>query len=704
MVDAEICEETRSILGALIRRPKLSDKLLSKPPFRFLHDVVTNVTKATGFADGLYEGDELSGSSIKGKGPKCSYLDKIINCVGIALGEVIDIRTGKVVAGLEAECTCIFLQALGRAASDSSVDSAEAVRRTLDGEQMGEGPAARRGGGSGGGKTAEAEDAGGKSAADDEQEAQEREAAARRETEHREEEDERRRREEERRQREKDEATAREEAEERARRERASAEAAAAAERDAGSKSGGGGAAANALPDLTGDWEDTKALMEQIIQRPRMQEKLLRKPPFRYLHDVLMAVYRETNFLAGLYEDNEMNSKMVKEKEAKINFLRKAVGTVNHFYGTTLEVQPRKIVAGMEADLTNKFLQAVAHAALSGVSSDAYVQSTLTGAPVGSGGEPAKAAAPKARDQSGFTEQTTKKSPDAKPSRDAGGKSQESSAFGSKQPEQSEKPGRRKPAGRPMTARHRPPQIKSNVVDAKREEVKQNTAAAIMREGDVSSDDDEPAPQPAMASDLASKIDDDGPKSKLVRDILDDEEKKKKADEALRAKDETKAKAGAPPAGQPTIRMGKLGKKKKKHKHHKHGHHHKHHHSSAGEKTSDSAGNGISKSQLEHLRESIQNLCQSVNPLGKCMDYVPDDIAQMSKEIEEWRSMHRDKADIPGESKDDRDEHLKDLKDRKNELDDKIEAQQVKINSVKATIARNDQRIHELLRMVVAVQ
>ena len=86
------------------------------------------------------------------------------------------------------------------------------------------------------------------------------------------------------------------------------------------------------------------------------------------------------------------------------------------------------------------------------------------------------------------------------------------------------------------------------------------------------------------------------------------------------------------------------------------------------------------------------------------MDYVPDDIAQMSKEIEEWRSMHRDKADIPGESKDDRDEHLKDLKDRKNELDDKIEAQQVKINSVKATIARNDQRIHELLRMVVAVQ
>ena len=86
MVDADVAEATREALRPLISRPKLSDKLLGKPPFRFLHDIISNVTKATGFADGLFEGDELVGIAIKGKEPKCNYLTKIITCVGIALG------------------------------------------------------------------------------------------------------------------------------------------------------------------------------------------------------------------------------------------------------------------------------------------------------------------------------------------------------------------------------------------------------------------------------------------------------------------------------------------------------------------------------------------------------------------------------------------------------------------------------------------
>jgi TRAF3-interacting protein 1 len=101
---------TRDALSALISRPKLHDKLLGKPPFRFLHDVFLNIIKETGFAEGLYTDEELDASTISGKKPKMAFLDKMILCVGIAQGSAVDVRSGKIVAGLEPECTNVFLQ------------------------------------------------------------------------------------------------------------------------------------------------------------------------------------------------------------------------------------------------------------------------------------------------------------------------------------------------------------------------------------------------------------------------------------------------------------------------------------------------------------------------------------------------------------------------------------------------------------------
>jgi hypothetical protein len=78
-----IVNEAKNKISAVISKPKMTEKLLSKPPFRFLHDTITAITAATGFGEGLYSGAELDSASMNEKFAKMSYLDKIFQLVGI---------------------------------------------------------------------------------------------------------------------------------------------------------------------------------------------------------------------------------------------------------------------------------------------------------------------------------------------------------------------------------------------------------------------------------------------------------------------------------------------------------------------------------------------------------------------------------------------------------------------------------------------
>jgi len=42
-MDPKIVKKTQDTLGKVIKKPPLTDKLLGKPPFRFLHDIMTSV-------------------------------------------------------------------------------------------------------------------------------------------------------------------------------------------------------------------------------------------------------------------------------------------------------------------------------------------------------------------------------------------------------------------------------------------------------------------------------------------------------------------------------------------------------------------------------------------------------------------------------------------------------------------------------------
>merc|ERR1711998_499294 len=98
---------------------------------------------------------------------------------------------------------------------------------------------------------------------------------------------------------------------------------------------------------------------------------------------------------------------------------------------------------------------------------------------------------------------------------------------------------------------------------------------------------------------------------------------------------------------------------------------------------------GFSQSEINALRKSIQLLCQATNPLGKCMDYVHDDMEMMNKELEQWKSEYRRKMEVMDEESKNSEEALQPMQLQLLEIEDQIKEQIQKINSVKANIAKN---------------
>ncbi|XP_054237096.1 TRAF3-interacting protein 1 [Indicator indicator] len=123
----------------------------------------------------------------------------------------------------------------------------------------------------------------------------------------------------------------------------------------------------------------TQDSLGKVIRKPPLTDRLLNKPPFRYLHDVITEVIRVTGFMKGLYTDFELKSDNVKDKDAKILFLQKAIDAVVMVTGEPLSVKPARIVAGHEPEKTNEFLQAIGKCCLNKLSSDAAVKQILAG-------------------------------------------------------------------------------------------------------------------------------------------------------------------------------------------------------------------------------------------------------------------------------------------------------------------------------------
>ncbi len=83
----------------IFAKPKMTEKLFGNPPFRYLHDIFTATMKETGFAEGLFEGEEINSKSFEDKDSKLGWLVKLITLVEMMVGEKLDIKPSMVLAG-----------------------------------------------------------------------------------------------------------------------------------------------------------------------------------------------------------------------------------------------------------------------------------------------------------------------------------------------------------------------------------------------------------------------------------------------------------------------------------------------------------------------------------------------------------------------------------------------------------------------------
>merc|ERR1719229_2168657 len=228
-------------------------------------------------------------------------------------------------------------------------------------------------------------------------------------------------------------------------------------------------------------------------------------------------------------------------------------------------------------------------------------------------------------------------------------------------------------------AGRRPPKLHDKVQTSADQAPAATPAPVVLTEGGKDEEEDDCFEAPPDQQGLpglsgGARVEENGVHGKLVSNLLAE---KKKEEEQERLKKEEEATREEFDDGQKGIKMGKLRRK---------------------EKGRESAVNEIDTVKLGDV---IQSLCQAANPLGKSIDLVHQDIANMGKELDHWKQEYREASDQYQQQLVQTEKVLQPLYQKAAELDDKIAEQRAKIRNSRSRIAQNDAKVEMLLHSVV---
>lgn len=216
---------------------------------RFIHDILTATIESTGFPDGLFAPQELDSSSFKDdKHAKLAFLEKFIHLVKVGSGSSLEVSSSKIIAGLEPLNTNMLLMAFARLALDKYLDRSLLVKHCVNGLGIEEYQRLLRESPQGSTAASSVADVKGSVILGVWQED-------------------------------------------------VSSNAVCSSEpplTDAARKS-----TKRSVEECNEDINQTREMIARIVAKPTCSDKLLSKPPFRFLHDIFMAIGKATGFNLG---------------------------------------------------------------------------------------------------------------------------------------------------------------------------------------------------------------------------------------------------------------------------------------------------------------------------------------------------------------------------------------------------------------------
>lgn len=574
---------TREALGPLISKPPLKTKHLSRPPFRFIHDVVANLSANTGFPQGLFSDHEKDGKKLaKDKEGKTKYFKKLLTCVKLCLpeGETVRVKISKMLSGTDCQKTNGFLVQLAQVASRVKAGELE-MSNILIGMKTGKLPSKKPKPKPQAKETPKPKKT--KSASPAPAPNQEPIPPPKEKTK--------------------------------------TPEAAPAPP------------LYPALPvtDLDAMVKLSQETLSKLITRPKMAEKFLKRPPYRFIHDIVRGLIAATGFPEG-FTDEELDLKLTKDKAMKSRVVQKLIKLVSEACGEQLPTLAKKVLSGFEPEKTNfllirlgqcaaKKLNAKPKTDLPPRKSSKAAKRTDPPAATKPATKPAPKPAPKPdpkpapklekpspkREQSIPAKEPEKKHgkiPRESMSKNLHKESQKpvmskldlTDVGQQQEPDPSQLPTKK--FNRPKTARRPPPKAKSNVLDERQPSAEDADAShesrGIIAEEQIVEQPEEVEPEEPEELGPAFTITEEdttavaGEQGKLVRDILKSEKR------------------------QSGIKLNtRLG---------------------SGHGRSSVTAPHEHNERITALRNDIQKLCQNTLPLGKCIDFVFDDTEQMCLE------------------------------------------------------------------------